>query len=88
MKLFDTHAHIGLINIDQLEQLMAIQYAKRAGVAHIVSICNSLADFDQTYKNLSSAKQVFHAVGLSPTEQGIPAEDGKNASLNMENLTE
>ncbi|MDY4889462.1 MAG: YchF/TatD family DNA exonuclease [Sphaerochaetaceae bacterium] len=70
MKLFDTHAHIGLINIDQLEQLMAIQYAKRAGVAHIVSICNSLADFDQTYKNLSSAKQVFHAVGLSPTETG------------------
>lgn len=70
MKLFDTHAHIGLIHDDQMEQLMTIQYAKRAGVAHIVSICNSLIDFQSVYSNLSSAKQVYHAVGLSPTETG------------------
>lgn len=75
MKLFDTHAHIGLIHDDQMEQLMAIQYAKRAGVAHIVSVCNSLIDFEIVYRNLSSAKQVYHAVGLSPTETGNLAPD-------------
>jgi TatD DNase family protein len=70
MKLFDTHAHIGLIDDDQMNQLVAIQFAKRADVMHIVSICNSLSDFERTYRNLSSAKQVYHAVGLSPTETG------------------
>ncbi len=70
MRLFDTHCHLGLIHDDQLEQLMAVQYAKRAGVAHIVSICNSLTDWEQIYNNLKSARNVFHAVGVSPTESG------------------
>lgn len=70
MRLFDTHCHIGLIHEDQLEQLLAIQYAKRAGVEHIVSICNSLTDFEVIYNNLKSAKKVYHAVGVSPTESG------------------
>lgn len=70
MRLFDTHCHIGLIHEDQLEQLLAIQYAKRAGVEHIISICNSLTDFEVIYNNLKSAKKVYHAVGVSPTESG------------------
>ena len=70
MRFFDTHCHIGLIHEDQLEQLIAVQYAKRAGVAHIVSICNSLTDFETVYNNLKSAKNVYHAVGVSPTESG------------------
>lgn len=70
MRLFDTHCHIGLIHEDQLEQLLTIQYAKRAGVEHIISICNSLTDFEVIYNNLKSAKKVYHAVGVSPTESG------------------
>lgn len=70
MRLFDTHCHIGLIHEDRLEQLMVVQYAKRVGVTKIVSICNSLADFQVTYNNLKSAKGVYHAVGVSPTESG------------------
>ena len=41
MKFFDTHAHIGLIYDDPIEQLRVIQQAKQAGVARIVSINNS-----------------------------------------------
>ena len=70
MRLFDTHCHLGLIHDDQMEQLLVVQYAKRANVKHIVSVCNSLADFDVVYNNLRSASQVFHAVGVSPSESG------------------
>lgn len=70
MRLFDTHCHIGLINSDRIQQLLAVQYAKRAGVRHFVSICNSLNDFEVTYNNLRSAADVYHAAGVSPTETG------------------
>lgn len=70
MRLFDTHCHLGLIHDDQLEQLVVVQYAKRANVKHIVSICNSLTDFTQVYNNLRSASEVYHAVGVSPSESG------------------
>ncbi|MCR4676323.1 MAG: TatD family hydrolase [Sphaerochaetaceae bacterium] len=70
MRLFDTHCHIGLIHEDYLEQLLAVQYAKRAGVRHIVSICNSLTDFESVYNNLRSASGVYHAAGVSPSESG------------------
>lgn len=70
MRLFDTHCHLGLIHDDQLEQLVVVQYAKRANVKHIVSICNSLTDFTQIYNNLRSASEVYHAVGVSPSESG------------------
>ena len=68
MQLFDTHAHIGLIHEDQMEQLLIIQLAKRKSVTHIVSICNSLIDFTQVYENLKTASNVYHAVGVSPSE--------------------
>lgn len=70
MRLFDTHCHLGLIHSDRIEQLMIVQYAKLAGVKHIVSICNSLADFEELYSNLRSASNVYHAVGVSPSESG------------------
>jgi TatD DNase family protein len=72
MQLFDTHAHIGLIHEDQMEQLLIVQLAKRKSVAHIVSICNSLHDFEQVYENLRTATGVYHAVGVSPSEVSNP----------------
>ncbi|MDR3174191.1 MAG: TatD family hydrolase, partial [Treponema sp.] len=67
MQYFDTHAHVGLIVDDPIEQLMVIQEARAAQVARIVSICNSLHDFSAVYNNLKSALNVYHAVGVSPS---------------------
>ncbi len=75
MDFFDTHAHIGLIHEDQIEQLLIVKQAQRAQVKHIVSICNSLVDYDQVYSNLKTAKQVYHAVGVSPSEVTNPGHD-------------
>ncbi len=81
MQYFDTHAHIGLIHEDQIEQLLIIQQAKRAEVKHIVSICNSLADFFQIYENLKTASNVYHAVGVSPSEVANPGIDWEKKIL-------
>lgn len=75
MKLFDTHAHIGLIYDDPIEQLRVIQQAKQAGVARIVSINNSLHDFEKVYPNLKSIKGIYHAVGVAPSEVTTPGTD-------------
>ena len=75
MQYFDTHAHIGLICEDPIEQLIVIQEARQASVPRIVSICNSLIDFVKIYDNLKSAVNVYHAVGVSPSEVQSP---GKN----------
>jgi TatD DNase family protein len=75
MRYFDTHAHIGLIVDDPIEQLIIIQEARQASVSRLVSICNSLHDFVKVYENLKSASTVYHAVGVSPSEVQNP---GKN----------
>lgn len=75
MQFFDTHAHIGLITEDPIEQLIITQEAKQAGVKHIISICNSLKDFAQVYSNLESAGHVFHSIGVSPSEVANPGKD-------------
>jgi len=75
MKFFDTHAHIGLINEDPIEQLIIAQEAKQEQVAHIVSICNNLHDFFQVYENLSTATHVYHSIGVSPSEVSHPGKD-------------
>jgi TatD DNase family protein len=75
MQYFDTHAHIGLICEDPIEQLIVIQEARQASVSRIVSICNSRHDFVKVYDNLKSAANVYHAVGVSPSEVQSP---GKN----------
>ncbi len=78
MKFFDTHAHIGLIYDDPIEQLRVIQQAKKAGVARIVSINNSLLDFPRVYGNLKSISGIYHAVGVAPSEVTNPGPDFYN----------
>ncbi len=75
MKIFDTHAHIGLIYNDPIEQLRVIQEAKRARVARIISICNSLHDFSTVYQGLKTEPAIYHAVGVSPSEVTNPGRD-------------
>jgi TatD DNase family protein len=75
MQYFDTHAHIGLIVDDPIEQLIVIQEARQASVSRIISICNSLHDFSRVYENLKSASNVYHAVGVSPSEVQNPGKD-------------
>lgn len=75
MQLFDTHAHIGLIYDDPIEQLRVIQQAKQAGVARIVSINNSLHDFAKVYPNLKAIPGIYHAVGVAPSEVTNPGAD-------------
>ena len=75
MQYFDTHAHIGLICEDPIEQLVVIQEARQASVSRLVSICNSLIDFVRIYENLKSAANVYHAVGVSPSEVQNPGRD-------------
>ena len=75
MQYFDTHAHIGLICDDPIEQLIVIQEARQASVSRIVSVCNSLHDFVKVYDNLKSATNVYHAVGVSPSEVQNPGRD-------------
>jgi len=75
MQYFDTHAHIGLICEDPIEQLIVIQEARQASVTRLVSICNSLIDFIRIYDNLKSAENVYHAVGVSPSEVQSPGKD-------------
>jgi TatD DNase family protein len=75
MQYFDTHAHIGLIVDDPIEQLIVIQEARQSSVNRIISICNSLHDFATVYDNLKSATNVYHAVGVSPSEVQTPGKD-------------
>lgn len=75
MKLFDTHAHIGLINEDPIEQLIIVQEARQESVQGILSICNNLRDFFQVYENLKTASHVYHSIGVSPSEVTNPGKD-------------
>lgn len=75
MQIFDTHAHIGLIYDDPVEQIRVVQEAKQAQVTRIVSICNSLHDFTRVYENLKSIPGVYHAVGVAPSEVTNPGKD-------------
>lgn len=75
MQFFDTHAHIGLIYDDPIEQFRVIQQAKQAGVTRIISINNNLHDFKKEYAVLKSQKNIFHAVGVGPSEVTAPGDD-------------
>ncbi|HEQ71372.1 MAG TPA: YchF/TatD family DNA exonuclease [Spirochaetia bacterium] len=75
MQLFDTHAHIGLINEDPIEQLIIVQEAMQEDIVGIVSISNNLRDFFQIYDNLKTESHVFHAIGVSPSEVAHPGRD-------------
>ena len=81
MQFFDTHAHIGLIHTDPIEQLRVVQRAKFAGVKRIISINNNLVDFKKVYATLRSCPEVYHAVGVAPSEVLTP---GKNWEKTIE----
>lgn len=78
MKLFDTHAHIGLIHEDPIEQFIIVQEARQAKVDAIVSISNNLHDFFVIHQSLKTATNVYHAVGVSPSEVANPGLDWEN----------
>jgi TatD DNase family protein len=75
MQFFDTHAHIGLITEDPIEQLIITQEAKQDNVDKIISISNNLRDFFQIYENLKTASNVYYSIGISPSEVAHPGED-------------
>jgi TatD DNase family protein len=75
MRFFDTHAHIGLINEDPIEQLIITQQAKQEHVESIMSITNNLRDFFQVYENLKTASHVYFSIGVSPSEVSHPGDD-------------
>lgn len=68
MKIFDSHAHLGLISEDQIEQLYAVKEAMHRNVVKIVSINGNPNAFQSVYDNLKTTKNVYHAVGIAPSE--------------------
>ncbi len=89
MQFFDTHAHIGLIYDDPIEQLRVVQQAKQAGVTRIVSINNSLHDFKKVYATLKAFSGIYHAVGVAPSEITTPGKDWAQTieeSINLPNV--
>ena len=46
MRLFDTHAHIGLIYDDKIERMLVVRTAYTKGVEAILSVTNNLVDFN------------------------------------------
>lgn len=75
MKLFDTHAHIGLIDEDPIEQLIVVQEARHEQIAGVLSICNNVRDFFDVHENLKTAGNAYFAVGVSPSEVTNPGKD-------------
>lgn len=75
MRYFDTHAHIGLIHEDPIEQLIIVQEAKQEKVTPIMSITNNLQDFFEVHKNLVTASHVVFSIGVSPSEVQHPGND-------------
>lgn len=75
MRLFDTHAHIGLIDEDPIEQLIVAQEARHEQINGILSICNNVRDFFDIHTNLKTASNVYFAVGVSPSEVTNPGKD-------------
>ena len=75
MRFFDTHAHIGLINEDPIEQLIIVREAKQENVQKVLNISNNLRDFFQIYENLKTADHVLFSIGVSPSEVAHPGHD-------------
>ena len=75
MRYFDTHAHIGLIHEDPIEQLIITQEAKQANVKKIMSVTNNLQDFLEVHQNLATASNVVFSIGVSPSEVQHPGAD-------------
>ena len=63
MRLFDTHAHIGLIYDDTIERMLVVRTAYTKGVEAILSVTNNLVDFNNVYNDL---KNECLAIGSLP----------------------
>lgn len=86
MRLFDTHCHLALLYQDPIEQIRVVDDAKRAGIATIANISTNLIDFQSSYKNTKNVLNVYHTVGLSPSEVNNPGKDWESVleeSLSM-----
>ena len=75
MRYFDTHAHIGLITEDPIDQLIVVQEARQEGVQHLVTVSNNLIDFAQLFENLKTQSHVYHSIGISPSSVVQPGDD-------------
>lgn len=75
MRICDTHCHIALLYQDSIEQIRVIDDAKRAGVEVIISVNTNLPDFISSYKNIKNIPNVYHTIGLSPSEVDNPGRD-------------
>lgn len=75
MKIFDTHCHLALLYQDSVSQIRAIDEAKREGVVALANITTNLYDFFPCYKNTKNVPNVFHTIGLSPSEVINPGKD-------------
>ena len=68
MRLFDTHAHLGLIFDDKIERMLVVRTAKTKGVEGILSVTNNLVDFKNVYSDLKNEPTVYFAAGISPRQ--------------------
>lgn len=75
MKLFDTHCHLALLYEDPVSQIRAIDEAKREGVVAIANVTTNLIDFFSSHKNTKNIPNIFHTIGLSPSEVINPGRD-------------
>jgi TatD DNase family protein len=75
MRYFDTHAHIGLITEDPIDQMIIVQEAQAEGVQHIITVSNNLVDFAQLYSNLKTESNIYHSIGISPSSVEQPGDD-------------
>lgn len=75
MRLFDTHCHLALLYQDHIEQIRVIDEAKRAGVTKLANISTNLIDFFDSYKNTKNIPNIYHTIGLSPSEVNNPDKD-------------
>ncbi len=60
---------------DPIEQLFAVKEAKLAGVDTIISINGNISSFEIVYNNLKNADNVYHAIGVSPSDVLNPGDD-------------
>lgn len=73
MRIFDTHCYTGLISPKKVDRVLALTYAKIAGVERILNITNSLGDFEEVYEELKTQSNLSFAVGVSPIEVNNPS---------------
>ena len=86
MKIFDTHCYTGLISTKKVDRVLALSYAKIAGVEKILNITNSLGDFEEVYNDLKLQKNLYFALGISPVEINNPSLSWKEKLENYSKL--